>query len=82
MREEDPKSQLCLCRRDREGSFFSLPKWRKTERGVVKERERESECFFFFSQEGGVTALTGTALSVSVELNERGLFYCIAESLS
>jgi len=77
MKEEYLKSQ---CRKDREGSFFlSLPKRRKTERGVV-ERERES--FFFFSQEGGVTALKGTALSVSVELNERGLFYCIAESLS
>lgn len=50
---------------------------------MVIEEERESVCvFFLFSQEGGVTALTGTALSVSVELNERGLFYCIAESLS
>lgn len=73
-------SYVCIGETD---SLF-LPKKRKTEQGVVIERERECVffLFFLFSQEGGVTALTGTALSVSVELNERGLFYCIAESLS
>lgn len=44
--------------------------------------KRESVFFFLLSQEGGVTALRETVLSVSVEPNERGLFYCIAESLS
>lgn len=82
MREEDPKSPLCLCRRDRESSFFSLCLKGERQREVWLKKERERVSVFFFSQEGGVTALTGTALSVSVELNERGLFYCIAESLS
>jgi len=48
MKEEYLKSQ---CRKDREGSFFlSLPKRRKTERGVVeREREREREFFLFLT---------------------------------